>query len=266
MRITGGTGPLLGPRGAAGQHRGARAQARTPSPPSRRCGSCSATTGGPPAGRPTPTSAGCARCAAGCAPSSRRRPAATRTRAVDLLNALLLEFPVSPQVSGHGDPDAQGRPQWHMHLADHASNATAAYTATACMGLAVQLTGLGVDRLGVCRGGAVPQRLPRHLHQPVPPLLLRPLRHPGQRRRLPGPQAPGGGRRLTAPQRTHRRQQPAQPLGGADPPYHRAAGSGRPPGPAAVRRGPRRTSGCRTRRTRCPPAPTSRPPGAPPRV
>jgi predicted RNA-binding Zn ribbon-like protein len=72
-------------------------------------------------------------------------------RAVDLLNALLLEFPVSPQISGHGLPGDDGRPQWHMHLADHATNATAAYAATACMGLAVRLTVLGADRLGICR-------------------------------------------------------------------------------------------------------------------
>jgi predicted RNA-binding Zn ribbon-like protein len=72
-------------------------------------------------------------------------------RAVDLLNALMLEFPVSPQISGHDHLDnATGRPDWHMHLADHAANASAAYSATACMGLAVQLTTLGVDRLGIC--------------------------------------------------------------------------------------------------------------------
>lgn len=72
-------------------------------------------------------------------------------RAVDLLNALMLEFPVSPQISGHDYlDDATGRPDWHMHLADHAANASAAYSATACMGLAVQLTTLGVDRLGIC--------------------------------------------------------------------------------------------------------------------
>ncbi|MDJ0343268.1 CGNR zinc finger domain-containing protein [Streptomyces sp. H10-C2] len=71
-------------------------------------------------------------------------------RAVDLLNALLLEFPVSPQISGHEHLDASGRPDWHMHLADHAATATAGYAATACMGLAFQLTELGVDRLGIC--------------------------------------------------------------------------------------------------------------------
>jgi predicted RNA-binding Zn ribbon-like protein len=76
---------------------------------------------------------------------------ADEERAVDLLNALMLEYPASPQVSGHGDLDEQGRPRWHMHLADHAGSATAAYAATACMGLAVRLTELGVDRLGICQ-------------------------------------------------------------------------------------------------------------------
>ncbi|SEB56324.1 Putative stress-induced transcription regulator [Streptomyces sp. 2224.1] len=95
-------------------------------------------------------------------------------RAVDLLNALMMEFPVSPQISGHenrddggtsrswGSPQASaveseggvesggGRPNWHMHIADHAANATAGYTATACMGLAFHLTDLGIDRLGIC--------------------------------------------------------------------------------------------------------------------
>ena len=72
-------------------------------------------------------------------------------RAVDLLNALLLEFPVTPQISGHPSVNEEtGRPDWHLHLADHAVNAAAAYSASACMGLAVQLTTLGADRLGVC--------------------------------------------------------------------------------------------------------------------
>ncbi|MFE3883987.1 CGNR zinc finger domain-containing protein [Streptomyces lydicus] len=82
-------------------------------------------------------------------------------RAVDLLNALMMEFPVSPQISGHDHRDdggtsrsraesGGGRPDWHMHIADHAASATAGYTATACMGLAFHLTDLGVDRLGIC--------------------------------------------------------------------------------------------------------------------
>lgn len=73
------------------------------------------------------------------------------THAVDLLNALLLDFPVSPQVSGHDDAqDARGGPRWHMHLAEHPSNATAGYAATAAIGLAFHLTQYGVDRLGLC--------------------------------------------------------------------------------------------------------------------
>lgn len=72
-------------------------------------------------------------------------------RAVDLLNQLMLEFPVSPQISGHDIPNADsGRPDWHLHLAEQAANAGAGYSASACMGLAVQLTSLGVDRLGIC--------------------------------------------------------------------------------------------------------------------
>ncbi|MEN3583115.1 CGNR zinc finger domain-containing protein [Streptomyces sp. ZYX-F-203] len=70
--------------------------------------------------------------------------------AVDLLNALLMEYPVSPQVSGHDPREEDGRPRWHMHLADHPSNATAGYAAVAAMGLAFHLTRHGVDRLGVC--------------------------------------------------------------------------------------------------------------------
>ncbi|MEV6674900.1 CGNR zinc finger domain-containing protein [Streptomyces sp. NPDC051162] len=77
--------------------------------------------------------------------------AGEEVRAVDLLNALLMEFPVSPQISGHEYRDEDGRPKWHMHIADHAANASASYTATACMGLAVHLTELGVDRLGICQ-------------------------------------------------------------------------------------------------------------------
>jgi predicted RNA-binding Zn ribbon-like protein len=72
------------------------------------------------------------------------------TLAVDLLNSLLLEFPVSPQISGHDHRDEDSRPLWHMHLADHPSNATAGYAAIAAMGLAFHLTSYGVDRLGLC--------------------------------------------------------------------------------------------------------------------
>lgn len=71
-------------------------------------------------------------------------------RAVNLLNELLAEYPVSPVVSGHGLLDAEGRPQWHMHLAENANTATALFATGASMGLAVHLTEHGVDRLGIC--------------------------------------------------------------------------------------------------------------------
>jgi predicted RNA-binding Zn ribbon-like protein len=73
------------------------------------------------------------------------------TLAVDLLNSLLLEFPVSPQISGHQTRKDDGRPDWHMHLAEHPSNVTAGYAATASMGLAFHLTEHGADRLGLCQ-------------------------------------------------------------------------------------------------------------------
>ncbi|MCZ9344450.1 CGNR zinc finger domain-containing protein, partial [Streptomyces sp. TRM76130] len=58
--------------------------------------------------------------------------------------------PISPQISGHDHRDDDGRPLWHLHLADHPSNATAGYAAIAAMGLAFHLTEYGVDRLGLC--------------------------------------------------------------------------------------------------------------------
>ncbi|MDI2128098.1 CGNR zinc finger domain-containing protein [Yinghuangia seranimata] len=64
--------------------------------------------------------------------------------AVATLNGLLAEYPVHPRVTGH-----DGRP-WHIHLADDQSGAAESYAAVAGMGLAVQLTSLGPDRLGVC--------------------------------------------------------------------------------------------------------------------
>ncbi|MFR9674230.1 CGNR zinc finger domain-containing protein [Streptomyces sp. TR06-5] len=72
-------------------------------------------------------------------------------RAVDLLNSLLMEYPTSPQISGHDQRGEDGRPHWHMHLAEHAASATAGYAAMASMGLAFHLTEFGVERLGICQ-------------------------------------------------------------------------------------------------------------------
>ncbi|QMU79198.1 CGNR zinc finger domain-containing protein [Streptacidiphilus sp. PB12-B1b] len=73
------------------------------------------------------------------------------SRAVNLLNELLTEYPISPIISGHGLLDDGGRPQWHLHIAENANTATALYAAVAGMGLAVHLTEQGVDRLGICQ-------------------------------------------------------------------------------------------------------------------
>ncbi|MEW9555726.1 CGNR zinc finger domain-containing protein [Nonomuraea sp. NPDC050783] len=54
------------------------------------------------------------------------------------LNALLVRYPVRPQLSAH-----DGRP-WHLHLAEDPA-------ATAVMGLAAVVAELGADRLGRCR-------------------------------------------------------------------------------------------------------------------
>jgi len=73
------------------------------------------------------------------------------SRAVNLLNELLTEYPISPIVSGHGLLESDGRTHWHLHLAENAGTATALYAALAGMGLAVHLTEHGVDRLGICQ-------------------------------------------------------------------------------------------------------------------
>jgi predicted RNA-binding Zn ribbon-like protein len=60
------------------------------------------------------------------------------------LNALLIQHPVHPQLSGH-----DGQP-WHVHYTESGSVADK-YAAGAAMGLAVRLTDLGLERFGVCQ-------------------------------------------------------------------------------------------------------------------
>jgi predicted RNA-binding Zn ribbon-like protein len=64
--------------------------------------------------------------------------------AADRLNALLIQHPVHPQLSGH---DGQA---WHVHYTETGSMADK-YAAGAAMGLAVRLSELGVDRFGTCQ-------------------------------------------------------------------------------------------------------------------
>jgi predicted RNA-binding Zn ribbon-like protein len=67
--------------------------------------------------------------------------------AVEMLNALLIQHPIHPQISGH---DGQ---RWHLHLTESGSVADK-YAAGAVMGLAVLATEIGTDRLGLCQAAS----------------------------------------------------------------------------------------------------------------
>jgi predicted RNA-binding Zn ribbon-like protein len=67
--------------------------------------------------------------------------------AVDMLNALLIQHPIHPQISGH---DHQ---RWHLHLTESGSVADK-YAAGAVMGLAVLVTEIGIERLGLCQAAS----------------------------------------------------------------------------------------------------------------
>jgi predicted RNA-binding Zn ribbon-like protein len=64
--------------------------------------------------------------------------------AADLLNSLMIQHSVHPQLSGH-----DGQP-WHVHDTESGSMADK-YAAGAAMGLAVRLSELGVQRFGTCQ-------------------------------------------------------------------------------------------------------------------
>lgn len=68
------------------------------------------------------------------------------TEAVERLNALLVQHPVHPQISGH-----DGQP-WHLHLTQGGSVADQ-YAAGAAMGMAAHLARAGTGRFGICRAG-----------------------------------------------------------------------------------------------------------------
>jgi predicted RNA-binding Zn ribbon-like protein len=60
------------------------------------------------------------------------------------LNALLIQHPVHPQLSGH-----DGQP-WHVHYTESGS-VSDRYAAGAVMGLAVRLAEIGIERFGICQ-------------------------------------------------------------------------------------------------------------------
>ncbi len=64
-------------------------------------------------------------------------------RAVGVLNALLMVHPVHPVLVQHDDQP------WHVHLSESGS-VTDRYAAAAVIGLSLLVSGLGIERLGIC--------------------------------------------------------------------------------------------------------------------
>ena len=65
-------------------------------------------------------------------------------RVVELVNALLSKYPVSPSIAGHDNKT------WHLHVAERGSSVAALMTAECIMGLAMLVVDFGPTRLGVC--------------------------------------------------------------------------------------------------------------------
>ena len=63
--------------------------------------------------------------------------------AMDRLNALLLQFPIQPEMVNHDDQ------RWHVHLASQGSVADR-FAAGAIIGVALTVSLVGVSRLGIC--------------------------------------------------------------------------------------------------------------------
>ncbi len=63
--------------------------------------------------------------------------------AINRLNALLVQFPIQPELVGHDDQ------RWHVHLAAHGS-ASDQFAAGAIIGVALTVSLYGVSRLGIC--------------------------------------------------------------------------------------------------------------------
>lgn len=66
------------------------------------------------------------------------------------LNALLVQFPVQPEMTSHDDQ------RWHVHLASQGSVADQ-FAAGAAIGVALTVSIVGVHRLGVCTIAACPR-------------------------------------------------------------------------------------------------------------
>ena len=99
---------------------------------------------------------------------------------IGLLNDAMVRHPITPRISDH-DPD-----DLHLHVATKAASVAELLVGESLLGLATLVCDLGPTRLGGLRGRPVHQRLRRHLPQPLPPLLLRPMLLARQRGGVPG--------------------------------------------------------------------------------
>ena len=70
--------------------------------------------------------------------------------AIERLNALLVQFPIQPEVVSHDDQ------RWHVHLAPHGS-VSDQIASGAVIGMALTVSLYGVKRLGICGIAACPQ-------------------------------------------------------------------------------------------------------------
>lgn len=66
------------------------------------------------------------------------------------LNALLVQFPIQPEMVSHDDQ------RWHVHLADQGSVADR-FAAGAIIGVALTVSAVGVSRLGICAIASCPR-------------------------------------------------------------------------------------------------------------
>jgi predicted RNA-binding Zn ribbon-like protein len=70
--------------------------------------------------------------------------------AMDGLNALLVQFPIQPEMTNHDQS------RWHIHLAAQGSVGDR-FAAGAIIGVSLIVSGLGVSRLGVCAIASCPR-------------------------------------------------------------------------------------------------------------
>jgi predicted RNA-binding Zn ribbon-like protein len=70
--------------------------------------------------------------------------------AMTRMNALLVQFPIQPELVSHDDQ------RWHVHLAPHGS-VSDRFAAGAVIGVALAVSVVGVSRLGVCAIASCPR-------------------------------------------------------------------------------------------------------------